>query len=144
MLREAVSLLERAPARLELARALVNFGAALRRAGHRSDSRDPLREGYELARAAAPSRSPISPPGARRPWSRVRRERLTGAQSLTPSERRIAEMVIGGGSNAEIAQALFVTVKTVEMHLTNIYRKLDIAGRNQLQRALDEPAPTVR
>jgi DNA-binding NarL/FixJ family response regulator len=46
-------------------------------------------------------------------------------------------MVTSGGSNAEIAQALFVTVKTIEMHLTNIYRKLEIAGRTQLRRALE-------
>jgi DNA-binding CsgD family transcriptional regulator len=49
--------------------------------------------------------------------------------------------VIDGGSNAEIAQALFVTVKTVEMHLTNIYRKLNISGRAELAVALTEPAP---
>jgi DNA-binding CsgD family transcriptional regulator len=50
-------------------------------------------------------------------------------------------MVVDGGSNAEIAQALFVTVKTVEMHLTNIYRKLNISGRAELAHALTEPAP---
>jgi DNA-binding CsgD family transcriptional regulator len=51
---------------------------------------------------------------------RIRRARLTGGQSLTPSERRIADMAADGNSNAEIAQALFVTVKTVEMHLTHV------------------------
>jgi DNA-binding CsgD family transcriptional regulator len=44
-------------------------------------------------------------------------------------------MVVNGGSNADIAQALFVTVKTVEMHLTNIYRKLGVDGRSDLRRA---------
>ena len=53
-------------------------------------------------------------------------------------------MAADGGSNAEIAQALFVTVKTVEMHLTNVYRKLDIAGRVELPLALNEPAPPAR
>ena len=48
-------------------------------------------------------------------------------------------MAAEGASNAEIAQALFVTVKTVEMHLTHIYRKLDISGRSELARALGEP-----
>jgi DNA-binding CsgD family transcriptional regulator len=139
---KAVSLLARSPARLELARALVDFGAALRRAGRRRDSRSPLRQAYELARdcGAAPlattARQELAASGVR-----VRRERLTGAQSLTPSERRIAHMVVDGGSNAEIAQALFVTVKTVEMHLTNIYRKLNISGRAELAHALTEPAP---
>ena len=145
MLKEAAALLERSPARLELARALVDLGGALRRAGQRRDSRDPLRDAYELARdcgsepLATTAQQELAASGVR-----VRRERLTGAQSLTPSERRIAQMVVDGGSNAEIAQALFITVKTVEMHLTNIYRKLDIAGRVELPLALNEPAPPAR
>ncbi len=136
-LREAVGLLERSPARLVLAAALVDLGAALRRAGRRGEARDPLRDGYELAQdcAAQPvvatARQELAASGVR-----VQRERLTGVDSLTPSEQRIAEMVVEGGSNAEIAQALFVTVKTVEMHLTHIYRKLDVSGRPQLPAAL--------
>ncbi len=46
-------------------------------------------------------------------------------------------MVVEGGSNAAIAQALFVTVKTVEMHLTHIYRKLDVTGRAELARSIE-------
>jgi DNA-binding CsgD family transcriptional regulator len=136
-LREAVTLLERSPARLELARALVDLGAALRRAGHRADARSPLRTGYDLAREcgaeglAEDARRELAASGVR-----IRRARLTGAESLTPSERRIADMAADGKSNAEIAQALFVTVKTVEMHLTHIYRKLEISGRGDLGRAL--------
>jgi DNA-binding CsgD family transcriptional regulator len=57
---------------------------------------------------------------------------------LTPSEQRIAEMAAGGASNPEIAQALFVTIKTVETHLGNAYRKLDIKSRHDLPRALAE------
>ena len=136
-LREAVTLLERSPARLELARALVDLGAGLRRTGHRADAREPLREGYELARECAAralaedARHHLAASGVR-----IRRARLSGAESLTPSERRIADMATEGRSNAEIAQALFVTVKTVEMHLTHIYRKLQIRGRSELARAL--------
>lgn len=106
VLREAVSLLERSPARLELACALVDLGAALRRAGHRRDSRDPLRTGYDLAcdcgaePLATAARQELAASGG----VKVRRERLSGAQSLTPSERRIAQMVVDGGSNAEIAK----------------------------------------
>ncbi len=51
---------------------------------------------------------------------------------LTPSERRIVDLAAGGATNAEIAQALFVTVKTVEMHLGNAYRKLGINSRREL------------
>jgi DNA-binding CsgD family transcriptional regulator len=136
-LRDAVTLLERSPARHELARALVDLGAALRRDGHRRDARAPLRDGYELAREcgaqalAEDARHQLAASGVR-----IRRARLTGADSLTASERRIADMAAAGSSNAEIAQALFVTVKTVEMHLTHVYRKLEIPGRGELARAL--------
>jgi DNA-binding CsgD family transcriptional regulator len=61
---------------------------------------------------------------------------LSGPASLTPSERRIAELAATGHSNREIAQALFVTPKTVEYHLRHTYRKLDIEGRSHLVEAL--------
>ena len=64
----------------------------------------------------------------------MRRDHATGVDSLTPSERRIAERAAAGASNPEIAQALFVTTKTVEMHLSRVYRKLDIGSRGQLAR----------
>lgn len=143
LLHEAVSLLERSPAQLELARALVDLGAALRRCGQRRDSRGHLQQAYELARdcgaepLATTARQELAASGVR-----IRRERLTGAESLTPSEHRIAEMAASGRTNAEIGQALFVTVKTIEMHLTNIYRKLEITGRAELPLALSEPART--
>jgi DNA-binding CsgD family transcriptional regulator len=55
---------------------------------------------------------------------------------LTASERRVAELAAEGRSNPEIAQALFVTRKTVETHLGHVYRKLDIGGRGELPQAL--------
>jgi DNA-binding NarL/FixJ family response regulator len=111
VLRQAVEHFALSPARYHEARARVNLGAALRRLGHRVQSREPLRDGYELA------------------------ERC-GADALTPSERRIADMAAAGLSNPEIAQELFLTVKTVEMHLTHAYRKLDIRKRTNLKDAL--------
>jgi DNA-binding CsgD family transcriptional regulator len=136
-LREAVAHLERSPARLELARALVSLGEALRRAGHRAESREPLREGYELARqCGASALAETARTELRASGVRLRREALSGAESLTASERRIAKMATDGASNREIAQALFLTVKTVESHLTHTYRKLDIAGRSELGEAL--------
>jgi DNA-binding CsgD family transcriptional regulator len=69
--------------------------------------------------------------------ARPRRETLlSGPASLTPSERRIAELAAGGRSNREIAQALVITPKTVEYHLGNTYRKLDIGSRQELRQAL--------
>ena len=115
----------------------MSLGAALRRAGHRVDSRVPLREGYELAHhcgaegLAEAARSELRASGIR-----LRREAASGADALTPSERRIADMAAAGLSNPEIAQELFLTVKTIEMHLTRVYRKLDIGGRAELTAAL--------
>jgi DNA-binding CsgD family transcriptional regulator len=69
---------------------------------------------------------------------RPRREALlSGPASLTPSERRIAELAAGGHSNRQIAANLFVTPKTVEYHLRNAYRKLDIQTRSELAEALE-------
>jgi DNA-binding CsgD family transcriptional regulator len=70
--------------------------------------------------------------------ARPRRERLSGVEALTASERRVAQMAAAGMTNREIAQALFVTIKTVTLHLTRVYEKLDVAGRAQLSRALGE------
>jgi DNA-binding CsgD family transcriptional regulator len=130
LLHDAVEHLERSPARREHARALVELGAALRRAGERVAAREPLRRALDLAAAGGlvatgeRAREELRVTGAR-----VRRPEATGPASLTPSERRIAALAAGGATNAEIAQSLFVTVKTVEMHLGHAYRKLGIASR---------------
>jgi DNA-binding NarL/FixJ family response regulator len=71
------------------------------------------------------------------PWRSIA---LSGLESLTPSERRVAQMAAEGPTNREIAQALFVTPKTVEVHLSSVYRKLKISSRSQLPDALAEPA----
>jgi DNA-binding CsgD family transcriptional regulator len=139
-LREAVDVLAASPARLEHAKALVDLGAALRRAGERTASREHLRQGADLAQlcGATPlvdrARTELRASGAR-----LRRINLTGVQALTPSEHRVAELAARGRSNRDIAQALFVTPKTIEVHLTNAYRKLGVDGRaalaDQLARA---------
>ena len=130
-------MLEPSQARLEHARALVELGSAMRRANRRSEAREPLRRGLELATACGASplaeraETELLASGAR-----PRRIALSGVDSLTPSERRVAQMAAEGGTNREIAQALFVTQKTVEVHLSSVYRKLDIASRSQLSKAL--------
>lgn len=143
LLAHAVDVLSAAPARLDHARALVNLGSAIRRAGRRAEARDPLREGLDAARRcgatslALRAHSELVTAGAR-----PRRLMFSGVESLTASERRVAEMAAGGQSNREIAQALFVTVKTVENHLSNTYRKLGIGSRRELVEELAGPTPS--
>ena len=141
-LREAAELLEASGARLEHARALVELGAALRRANQRTAAREPLRAGLDLAyrcgatRLAERARAELLTAGAR-----PRRRALTGLEALTASERRVAELAATGMSNSEIAQALFVTLNTVEGHLRHAYQKLSISSRGQLPAALRSAAP---
>jgi DNA-binding CsgD family transcriptional regulator len=141
LLREAVTVLTDSPAKLEHAKARTELGAALRRANRRSEAREQLRHALELATIcgatslAARAERELLATGAR-----PRRIALSGVDSLTPSERRVAELAAEGPTNREIAQALFVTQRTVEVHLTSIYRKLSISSRSQLAAALAKPA----
>jgi DNA-binding CsgD family transcriptional regulator len=61
---------------------------------------------------------------------------MTGRDALTPRERRLAEMAAEGRTNREIAEALFITTKTVETHLRHVYEKLMIGSRRELPEAL--------
>jgi DNA-binding CsgD family transcriptional regulator len=136
-LRDAVALLERSPAGLEHARALVNLGEGLRVRGEREHARDVTSEGLDIAdgcgaRAlAARARAELVASGAR-----PRRDARRGLGALTPAELRTARMAAGGLSNREIAQALFVSAKTVEAQLSRAYAKLAILGRTELAAAL--------
>jgi DNA-binding CsgD family transcriptional regulator len=138
-LEEAVAVLDGTPARLELAKAQAALGTALRLARRPSDARDPLRRALELAAACGADglvehvRAELHAAGAR-----PRRDALSGAGSLTPSERRVASLAAAGETNRDIAQALYVTPKTVEVHLTNAYRKLGIGSRRELAGALGD------
>jgi DNA-binding NarL/FixJ family response regulator len=136
-LHEACAVVAGSPARLEHAKALAAAGEALHRAGRRVDARDALRQALELADAcsadglAAQVRTQLYAAGGR-----PRRTALRGPASLTASERRVATMAAEGTSNRDIAQALFVTPRTVEQHLYNAYRKLGIGSRHDLPAAL--------
>jgi DNA-binding CsgD family transcriptional regulator len=137
LLAESVAVLDGSAARLELARSLVSHGAALRRAGRRADARDPLRRGLDLAaRCGATGLERAAHEELLAAGARPRRQAVTGVQSLTPSELRVCRLAAEGKSNPEIAQALFVTRRTVESHLASAYRKLAIASRDGLPEAL--------
>jgi DNA-binding CsgD family transcriptional regulator len=137
-LRTAVRLGSGGPRRLEAIRAMIDLGATLRRENQRSDARKCLERGADLAaRGGAVALNERARVELAAAGARPRREALlSGPASLTPSERRIAELAATGQSNREIAQALFVTPKTVEYHLRNAYRKLDIQTRQELAGAL--------
>jgi DNA-binding CsgD family transcriptional regulator len=142
---EGIELLERSVERLELvptpyeaARSLTELGAALGRANRRREARERLREASDLAQRC----------GATRLEERIRQEILVaggkprrrslfGPDSLTPSESRVAAAAAAGATNREIGQALFISMRTVEMHLTNAYRKLGITTRAELAAAID-------
>ena len=137
LLREAVEVLEPSGAELERAHAHAELGNALRAAGDDEAAREALRLAVDLAhRCGAQALEDRALGDLRATGARPRRRATTGAGSLTPSERRIAELAAAGQMNREIAETLFVTTPTVEFHLRNAYRKLEITGRTQLAQAL--------
>ena len=134
-------MLDGSPARLEHARVLVDLGATFRAAGQRTAAREPLLEGLALAARCGArtlerrARAELAAIGVR-----PRTTEHAGADSLTPSERRVVELAAAGGTNREIAQTLFVTEKTVETHLGRAFRKLDISSRRHLADVLAQAA----
>jgi DNA-binding CsgD family transcriptional regulator len=137
LLREAVDAFDHGDARLERARALADLGAMLRRRNRRTEARDLLREALDVAhRSGAKRLGEQAETELRATGARPRRCVLTGLDSLTASERRIAELASQGLTNRGIAQTLFVTARTVEGHLTSIFRKLQLDSRNELAAVL--------
>jgi DNA-binding CsgD family transcriptional regulator len=140
-LRESLLVLESSSAKLERARTMVELGAALRRANARVEARELLKEGLDLAvRSGAQPLVGRAEEELAATGARPRRRLISGVESLTASERRVARFAAEGLSNKDIAQTLFVTTKTVEVHLSNVYRKLGIGSRSELPQALGESA----
>lgn len=132
-LRQAVAATDGTRARLELAKAQVQLGAALRASGAARDARPVLRAGLELAaELGAQSLEARALRELHAAGGRPRTTALTGPRSLTAAERRVAELAAAGDTNRAIGEALFVTPKTVELHLSNVYRKLGVRGRREL------------
>jgi DNA-binding CsgD family transcriptional regulator len=147
LLEESVEVLGASPARMERALSLCELGAAMRRVKRRADSRPLLRESLELAhRCGAAPLEERAATELRASGARPRRLALSGVESLTASELRVCQLAADGLTNAEIAQSLFVTRRTVETHLGNAYRKLGIKSRSELPQALEggaEPKPVI-
>jgi DNA-binding CsgD family transcriptional regulator len=137
LLKEAIGILENSPAVLELARAQLELGAALRRLHDQFAARELLRQALEIAtRCGATPVAERARGEAVLAGARPRRPRLRGIHALTPSELRVARLATEGRSNREVAQALFITTKTVQDHLSSAYGKLQINSRAELATAL--------
>jgi DNA-binding NarL/FixJ family response regulator len=133
LLGRAVDLLANSPAKLEYARALLDLGAALRRANRRADAREPLRRALDMAhRGGMRLLAGRAADELRAAGARPRRDALSGPDALTGAEHRVATLAAAGYNNREIAERLYVTQRTVETHLTHAFQKLSIANRNEL------------
>ncbi len=134
-LEEALVQHERVDMPFSLARTLLVHGRVLRRLGERRAARDSL----ERARSTFEELgAPLWAERAREELARIPIKRASGS-ALTPAESRVAELVVEGKTNNEVAQALFVSEKTVEANLTRIYRKLDVRSRSALAARMREP-----
>ncbi len=142
LLREAIESFGRGGAALDRARALADLGALLRRRNRRTEARELLREALDAAhRAGAAPLADRAETELRATGARPRRVVLTGLDSLTASERRVAELASQDLTNREIAQVLFITTRTVEGHLTSVFRKLQLGSRDELQAVLEDGEP---
>jgi ATP/maltotriose-dependent transcriptional regulator MalT len=145
--RESITRLERTRVRIELARGHLLYGEWLRRERRRVDAREQLRTAHEM----------LTKMGIEAFAERARRELLATGQTvrkrtadtrdeLTPQERQIARLACDGLSNPQIGTRLFISPRTVKYHLRNVFIKLNISSRNELERALPsdpDPFPTL-
>ena len=133
--REAIERLDRTRMRTELARARLLYGEWLRRERRRIDARTQLRIAHEMFDAmgieafAERARRELRATGE---TARNAQPAATGPQ-LTPQEAQIARLARDGLTNPEIGARLFISAKTVQHHLSNVFTKLGISSRSQLQ-----------
>lgn len=137
-LREAAQLFDAAGDQLELARALIDLSEVHRELGQGRSARLASRKAEQAAKACAAGDLVGHLRGAA---ERGGAEQGTApAPTLSEAERKVAELAAHGHTNREIARNLFITVSTVEQHLTRVYRKLDVHNRADLPARLDHGA----
>jgi DNA-binding CsgD family transcriptional regulator len=129
---QALEVHERMPVPFERARTLLIYGTILRRIKRRKAAREAIEAALSIFEALP---APVWADNARAELARIGGRAAPGG-GLTPSERRIAELVAAGKTNKEAAAALFLSVHTVEDALKRIYRKLDVRSRTELSRRL--------
>jgi DNA-binding CsgD family transcriptional regulator len=121
----------------ETARTRLVLGERLRRAGRRVEARAALREALvTFSRLGAQPWAQRARTELRASGERVRRGSPTATEQLTPQELQVALEVARGSTNREAAAALFLSTKTIEFHLRNVYRKLGIRSRTELVRLM--------
>jgi len=131
-LADALTIVEEAPATpalpFERARLLLVRGQLERRANRKLAARDSLTEALRIFEELG------SPPWVQRTGGEIARLglRRTRPGELTETERRIAELAASGKTNREVAEAAFVSPKTVEANLARVYQKLGIRSRAEL------------
>lgn len=134
LMEQALHRLQNSVARLEYAKALTDYAAALRRRGKRAEARQHLDQALPIAEtsdAVALQHQIVQE--YKMIKARPRRYSSSGWEATTPSERRVSARAATGMTNREIAKELFITPKTVELHLSNVYRKLGISTRRNLR-----------
>ncbi|MDT7800750.1 MAG: hypothetical protein QOI78_4183, partial [Actinomycetota bacterium] len=137
LLEEAVELLAGSPAKLEHAKAEYLLGRRLLRRGDAEGARERLRRSIDLSVLSRDKQLlGLALPALAEAGGRMRSGTASPADALSGSERRVAERAVEGVTNREIAESLFLTQRTVELHLTSVYRKLGIKGRGELAQAL--------
>ncbi|MFE2248830.1 LuxR C-terminal-related transcriptional regulator [Streptomyces lavendulae] len=146
LLDRAVTLLQEEGDAHELARTLADLGTAYERLGDAAQGRSCTRRAWRIAEVRGsregaprprtePSETGITLPRAMPapvPGAAVRTTRPSAASALTDAERRVASLAAHGYTNREIGAKLFITVSTVEQHLTRVYRKINITRRQDL------------
>jgi DNA-binding CsgD family transcriptional regulator len=138
----ALALHDGLPMPFERARTQLCLGERLRRARQRADAREPLKEALEtFERLGARGWAERTRTELRATGEQQSRRAETAAEQLTPHELQIAVLVAQGMTNREAAAALFLSPKTIEYHLGQIYRKLDVRGRAQLARLMAMELP---
>jgi DNA-binding CsgD family transcriptional regulator len=142
--REAIDRLRGTQLRPELARAHLLYGEWLRRENRRVDAREQLRTAHEMLAAigmeafAERARKELQATG-----ENVRKRAADTRDDLTAQERQITRLARDGLSNPEISARLFLSSRTVEWHLRNVFIKLGIRSRRELANALDGPGPQL-
>ncbi|MBL1100232.1 ATP-binding protein [Streptomyces coffeae] len=137
LLIDAVNMLADSPGRLQQSRAEYLLGRRLHRRGDAEGARERLRRSIDLAVLCRDKQQlDQSLPALTEAGGRLWHGTDSPADALSGSERRVAEQAAAGATNREIAESLFLTQRTVEFHLTSVYRKLGIRSRLELPAAL--------